>query len=288
MIKADSIGAEHIKSDALVMSDLAVTTNKLADGALAATVAGLAKMADGFLSFVKIASGAIASQAEAAAGSATDKLMTPQRTAQAIVALSPKGVLDDLQTFTASGTWTKPTGATWVLVEAWGGGGAGGRADTDDTASGGGGGAYVSHMFRASALGATVSVTIGAGGASANVAGGNTTFGAHLTARGGGGGTNDGLASAPGGGPLGATNLDTTPRAFEGGRGSVGLVAGMGSGYGGGGGAGRNGGAGGVSQFGGAGGVSHGAGVAPGGGGGGSRGAVPGLGARGECRVYTW
>jgi hypothetical protein len=64
----------------------AVTTDNVADGFLAATVAGLAKMADGFLAFAKIAVGAIASQAEAEAGAAGDKLMTPQRVKQAITA----------------------------------------------------------------------------------------------------------------------------------------------------------------------------------------------------------
>lgn len=42
---------------------------------------------DSSVTFSKVASGAVASQAEAEAGTASNKLMTPQRTAQAIVAL---------------------------------------------------------------------------------------------------------------------------------------------------------------------------------------------------------
>jgi len=48
---------------------------------------------DGAVTFAKVDSGAIASQAEAQAGTATNKLMTPERTAQAIAALSPAPVI---------------------------------------------------------------------------------------------------------------------------------------------------------------------------------------------------
>ena len=76
-----------------------------------------------------------------------------------------------LSEFTASGTWTKPSGATFVMVELWGGGGGGGsgrRGATSTTrsgGSGGGGGAYMSKRFKASDLTATVSVTVATGGA---------------------------------------------------------------------------------------------------------------------------
>lgn len=98
--------------------------------------------------------------------------------------------------FTTSGTWTKPGSGTYAKIEAWGAGGGGANGHSNnDYGGGGGGGAYSSVILPLSSLGATETVTIGAGGAggadgSANdgAAGGNTTFGSHLTAYGGGGG----------------------------------------------------------------------------------------------------
>jgi hypothetical protein len=113
----------------------------------------------------------------------------------------------NIQAFTASGTWTKPSGydATCpVLIRAWGGGGSGSRTATGFP-SGGGGGAYTEVWRQLSELGATETVTIGAGGAaqttdSAGVDGGNTTFGSLVTAYGGGGGNGIGGANGGGGG----------------------------------------------------------------------------------------
>lgn len=61
---------------------------KWVDGFWAASAAVRAKFADGIWTFAKIDAGAIASQAEAEAGTSAAKLMTPQRTAQAIAALA--------------------------------------------------------------------------------------------------------------------------------------------------------------------------------------------------------
>ena len=51
-------------------------------------------------------------------------------------------VAANIQTFTASGTWTKPAGVTFVQVTCIGGGagGGGGRRSASGTVAGGGGG----------------------------------------------------------------------------------------------------------------------------------------------------
>ena len=53
------------------------------------------------------------------------------------------GGIINQQSFTASGTWTKPASGAYVLIECWGGGGSGGaRQGNGAHASGGGGGGY--------------------------------------------------------------------------------------------------------------------------------------------------
>lgn len=101
------------------------------------------------------------------------------------------------QVFTASGTFTLPTGVSRVMIEMWGGGGGGGGSKTGATGypgSGGGGGAYNKSLFNVTA---NITVTIGTGGAGgAGGTGGNGTAGtatsvsggAVMSAGGGGGG----------------------------------------------------------------------------------------------------
>lgn len=224
-----------------------------------------------------------------------------------------------VQTFSASGTWTKPATGTRVIVELWGGGGSGAKGST---AGGGGGGAYLRFEKPIAEFSATESVTIGAGGAAKAVggtgnAGGNTSFGSHGTAYGGGGGGTTGGVGGGGGGVFGAgsssngaggaggstsTNggtggdgsVPTLPTASDwgggggGGNGGGGTSAGARSLYGGGGGGGGAQ-AGGASQFGGAGGAAASgggtAGAAKGGGGGSSNAGNSGAGGDGYCRV---
>lgn len=131
----------------------------------------------------------------------------------------------DVQEFSTAGanTWTKPSMGTLALVELWAAGGSGAAAkDTTApyavAATGGGGGEYVSFLIPLILLGATETVTIGAGGAAqtlsvqstANgVAGGDTTFGSLGTAKGGNGGTAATVGGAVSGGTGGTGG--TTP-----------------------------------------------------------------------------
>jgi len=146
-------------------------------------------------------------------------------------------------TFTADGTWTKDTGLVRVEVEAWGGGGSGGSWSASFGATGGGGGGYFKKTFEASELGATETVTIGAGGVgvsgdTAGNDGANTTFGSLLTAYLGKGGV--GTASSGAGGDGGDIQSGSTTFRGAGGNAS-GATAGVGVYWGGGGGGGTDG-----------------------------------------------
>lgn len=227
--------------------------------------------------------------------------------------------------FIASGTFTKPPGYLDFEGECLAGGGAGGRGDGGGatSAGGGGGGACVPFKLLASAVAATETVTIGAGGVPATStggSGGNTTFGSLVTAYSGAGGGVTSNGAGGGGGALsagGAVNPgDAGEPAFTTTNSNPGFGGGFGGGatlrssiYGGGGGGqavapagvsiyGGGGGGGydasntvngGASSFAGRGGnpSTSGAGVAgtaPSGGGGGGK-TAGGAGARGELRI---
>jgi hypothetical protein len=131
----------------------------------------------------------------------------------------------NVQVFTGSGTWTKPTTGTpkltrVICIGAGGSGGSGyGLTAVGTACSGGGGGGsgvYVDESFNPADLGATESVTVGAGGASVTGVsggtpghtgngGGNSSFGTvpWVTAYGGGGGDGGSTASVAGGGGSG-------------------------------------------------------------------------------------
>lgn len=195
----------------------------------------------------------------------------------------------DQQVFTSTGaqTWTKPSGfgaKAYAFVQCWGAGCGGVKTATQ--VFGGGGGGYKEGWFALSSLGSTETATVGAGGAASTSStvnpGGNTTFGAWVTAYGGGktGAVSNGGSNFAQGGYTGYTDSTggavTNGTSWEGGMGGS-TTTGTGLGvWGGGGGGGVQSGTaatGAASQFGGAGGNGSSAGTAtagsqPGGGGG--------------------
>ena len=111
--------------------------------------------------------------------------------------------LASVQIFTSSGTWTKPSGITKVIVEVQGGGGSGIRSSTGTTQNGGGGGGYTRKVIDVSSI-STATVTVGAGGAgstsvdTAGVDGGNSIW-------------SDGTNTLTGSGGAAAPTTDYTP-----------------------------------------------------------------------------
>lgn len=136
--------------------------------------------------------------------------------------------------YTASATWTKPAGLAKVVVTALGAGGGAGHCRRDGAFSpvsgpGGGGELRIATILAAD-LGSSVAVTVdggGLGGAASNANGaaaGDTSFGSHVIAKGGGGGgymNNSNGSGAPGAGGTGGTGGEIT---FPGEAGSVEIV----------------------------------------------------------------
>jgi len=108
----------------------------------------------------------------------TDEQIDPESpvTSELLTALRDNAGAD-IQTFTASGTWTKPDSTALVFVYLWGGGGGGASRSTNETSSqGGAGGGFVMHTFNEIDLASSVSVTIGAGGAAGVGSGGGSVL----------------------------------------------------------------------------------------------------------------
>jgi hypothetical protein len=134
--------------------------------------------------------------------------------------------------FTASGTYTPDAKMLYCVIECLGGGGAGGGAalsgaGIQNGGGGGGGGGYSRTVSTKAIVGASLTVTIGAGGTPGAVgnnpggAGGDTSVGTICIAKGGSGGIGAAAGAANGGGGGGGI-LGTGDFTVVGGNGSQG------------------------------------------------------------------
>ena len=89
-----------------------------------------------------------------------------------------------IQTFTSSGTWTKPDGCKTVKVTVTGGGGGSATVTTNNSSSGGGGAGGTAIKFIDVSAVSSVTVTVGNGGGVSS-SGGTSSFGAYCSATGG-------------------------------------------------------------------------------------------------------
>lgn len=113
------------------------------------------------------------------------------------------------QVFTGNGTYTPTVGMVYCDIECVGGGGASGgvattAATTISVSGGGGGGGYAKKVVSSATVGASQTVTVGAGGTAGSVGattggtGGTTSVGALVSASGGVGSTGAAAAAQPG------------------------------------------------------------------------------------------
>jgi hypothetical protein len=120
-----------------------------------------------------------------------------------------------VKAFTSTGTFVVPAGITTVWVTAVGGGGGGGKADNEVAGhSGGGGGAGAVLLYQqvnGLTPGASITVTVGAGGQGGSSShsagdGGDTRFGDYVTAGGGSKGAMGSSTANGAGGAAGGSN----------------------------------------------------------------------------------
>lgn len=149
---------------------------------------------------------------EDAMGSDDATKVPTQQSVKAYVDATSSGIMvPTVRTYTAGATWTKPAGLQFLVVEVQAAGGAGGGSTDNGYGAGGSGGGYSKKTILAASLGATETVTVGAGGAGVLAAtganGGTSSFGSHLSATGGVGGADEGSQTTGGTGSGGDLNI---------------------------------------------------------------------------------
>lgn len=127
----------------------------------------------------------------------------------------------DVKTSGSSATWTIPTGITKVKITVVAGGGAGSAGTAGRGGGGGGGGGTAIKYLSGLTPGNTLTYTVGAAGASSQVASGTQTITTISATAGGAGGTESGATGGIGsngdlniggqGGGTGFEDVDTTP-----------------------------------------------------------------------------
>ena len=202
----DTIATQHPPTAAVALNSQKITG--LANGTLASDAAAFGQIptalppngsAGGDLSgtYPNPTVAAIEGVAVSATAPTANQVLTASDATHAAWATpSSSGSPPTRQIFTASGTYTKPTGCTAIIVECIGGGGAGGGTPATNasspgtTAAAGSGrsGAYAASLITSPS--SSYTVTIGAGGTGVSGAGGgngsDTTFGSTIVVAGAG------------------------------------------------------------------------------------------------------
>ena len=112
-----------------------------------------------------------------------------------------------MQVFTASATYTKPSGVTAIMVIVTGSGGSSGVRASGLSKSSGGSAGGTAIKWITSGIGSTETVTIGPEITAAQTAGTTSSFGSHCTGTGGGAGAVDAVSGQPGVGTGGDINI---------------------------------------------------------------------------------